>query len=51
LDYAPTGPDLQFMTTVDGDSWPVPELDSVGFEELPSYSLLIPRSQRALTGS
>lgn len=40
LDYAPTGPDLQFMTTVDGDSWPVPELDSVGFEELPSYSLL-----------
>lgn len=40
LDYAPTGPDLQFMTTVDGDSWPVPELDSIGFEELPSYSLL-----------
>ena len=40
LDYAPTGPDLQFMTTVDGDSWPVPEMDSVGFEELPSYSLL-----------
>lgn len=40
LDYAPTGPDLQFMTAVDGDSWPVPELDSVGFEELPSYSLL-----------
>lgn len=40
LDYAPTGPDLQFMTTVDGDSWPVPELDSVGFEELPSYPLL-----------
>ena len=35
LDYAPTGPDLQFMTTVDGDSWPVPEMDSVGFEELP----------------
>ena len=40
LDYAPTGPDLQFMTTVDGDSWPVPEMDSIGFEELPSYSLL-----------
>lgn len=40
LDYAPTGPDLQFMTTVDGDSWPVPEMDSVGFEELPSYPLL-----------
>ena len=40
LDYAPTGPDLQFITTVDGNSWPVPELDSVGFEELPSYSLL-----------
>lgn len=40
LDYAPTGPDLQFMATVDGDSWPVPELDSIGFEELPSYSLL-----------
>ena len=40
LDYAPTGPDLQFMTTVDGDSWPVPELDSIGFEELPSYPLL-----------
>lgn len=40
LDYAPTGPDLQFMATVDGDSWPVPEMDSIGFEELPSYSLL-----------
>lgn len=40
LDYAPTGPDLQFMTTVNGDSWPVPEMDSIGFEELPSYSLL-----------
>lgn len=40
LDYAPTGPDLQFITTVNGDSWPVPELDSIGFEELPSYSLL-----------
>lgn len=40
LDYAPTGPDLQFMTTVDGNSWPVPELDSIGFEELPSYPLL-----------
>ena len=40
LDYAPTGPDLQFMTTVDGDSWPVPEMDSIGFEELPSYPLL-----------
>ena len=40
LDYAPTGPDLQFMTTVDGNSWPVPEMDSIGFEELPSYSLL-----------
>lgn len=40
LDYAPTGPDLQFITTVDGDSWPVPEMDSIGFEELPSYSLL-----------
>lgn len=40
LDYAPTGPDLQFMSAVDGDSWPVPEMDSIGFEELPSYSLL-----------
>lgn len=40
LDYAPTGPDLQFMATVDGDSWPVPEMDSIGFEELPSYPLL-----------
>lgn len=40
LDYAPTGPDLQFMTTVDGNSWPVPEMDSIGFEELPSYPLL-----------
>lgn len=40
LDYAPTGPDLQFMTTIDGDSWPVPEMDSIGFEELPSYPLL-----------
>lgn len=40
LDYAPTGPDLQFLATVDGDSWPVPELDSIGFEELPSYPLL-----------
>lgn len=40
LDYAPTGPDLQFITTVNGDSWPVPEMDSIGFEELPSYPLL-----------
>lgn len=40
LDYAPTGPDLQFMAAVDGDSWPVPEMDSIGFEELPSYPLL-----------
>lgn len=49
LDYAPTGPDLQFMTTVDGDSWPVPELDSVGFEELPSYSLLNTNTVQPIT--
>lgn len=40
LDYIPTGPDLQFLTTVDGDSWPVPELDSIGLEALPQLPLI-----------
>ena len=40
LDYIPTGPDLQFLTTVNGDSWPVPELDSVGLEALPQLPLI-----------
>lgn len=40
LDYIPSGPDLQFLTTVDGDSWPVPELDSIGLEALPQLPLI-----------
>lgn len=40
LDYIPTGPDLQFLTTVNGDSWPVPELDSIGLEVLPQLPLI-----------
>ena len=28
------------LVDIDGDSWPVPEMDSIGFEELPSYPLL-----------
>ena len=40
LDYAPTGPDLQFMTTVDGDSWPVPEFDNICMEAVPATTLL-----------
>ena len=40
LDYIPTGPDLQFLTTVNGDSWPVPELDSIGLEALPQLPLI-----------
>ena len=40
LDYIPTGPDLQFLTTINGDSWPVPELDSIGLEALPQLPLI-----------
>lgn len=40
LDYIPSGPDLQFLTTVNGDSWPVPELDSIGLEALPQLPLI-----------
>lgn len=40
LDYVPTGPDLQLMTTVKGESWPVPEFDSLGMESLPMLSLV-----------
>lgn len=40
LDYIPTGPDLQFLTTVNGDSWPVSELDSIGLEALPQLPLI-----------
>lgn len=40
LDYVPSGPDLQFLTTVNGDSWPVPELDSIGLEALPQLPLI-----------
>lgn len=39
LDYVPTGPDLQLMSTVKGESWPVPEFDSLGMESLPMLSL------------
>lgn len=40
LDYILSGPDLQFLTTVNGDSWPVPELDSIGLEALPQLPLI-----------
>lgn len=40
LDYVPTGPDLQLMSTVKGESWPVPEFDSLGMESLPMLSLV-----------
>lgn len=40
LDYIPTGPDLQFLTTVNAESWPVPELDSIGLEALPQLPLI-----------
>ena len=40
LDYVPTGPDLQLMATVKGESWPVPEFDSLGMESLPMLSLV-----------
>lgn len=40
LDYVPTGPDLQLMSTVKGESWPVPEFDSLGMESLPLLSLV-----------
>lgn len=40
LDYAPTGPDLQLMSTVKGESFPVPEFDSLGMESLPMLSLV-----------
>ena len=40
LDYIPTGPDLQLMSTVKGESWPVPEFDSLGMESLPMLSLV-----------
>lgn len=39
LDYVPAGPDLQLMSTVKGESWPVPEFDSLGMESLPMLSL------------
>lgn len=40
LDYVPTGPDLQLMSTVKGESFPVPEFDSLGMESLPLLSLV-----------
>lgn len=40
LDYVPTGPDLQLMSTVKGESWPVPEFDSLGMESLPLAPLM-----------
>lgn len=40
LDYVPTGPDLQLMSTVKGESFPVPEFDSLGMESLPMLSLV-----------
>lgn len=40
LDYVPTGPDLQLMATVKGESFPVPEFDSLGMESLPMLSLV-----------
>lgn len=44
LDYVPTGPDLQLMSTVKGESWPVPEFDSLGMESLPMLSLVNSRA-------
>ena len=44
LDYVPTGPDLQLMSTVKGESWPVPEFDSLGMESLPLAPLMNDRS-------
>lgn len=44
LDYVPTGPDLQLMSTVKGESWPVPEFDSLGMESLPLASLMNDKS-------
>ena len=40
LDYVPTGPDLQLMSTVKGVSWPVPVFYSLGMESLPMLSLV-----------
>lgn len=40
LDYVPSGPDLQLLSTVDGASWPVPEFDSLGLESLPFLPLI-----------
>lgn len=40
LDYVPSGPDLQLLSTVDGSSWPVPEFDSLGLESLPFLPLI-----------
>lgn len=40
LDYVPTGPDLQLMSTVKGESFPVPEFDSLGMESLPLAPLM-----------
>lgn len=48
LDYVPTGPDLQLMSTVKGESFPVPEFDSLGMESLPLGSLM---NNKALGGS
>lgn len=44
LDYVPTGPDLQLMTTVKGESFPVPEFDSLGMESLPLAPLMNDKS-------
>jgi hypothetical protein len=44
LDYVPTGPDLQLMSTVKGESWPVPEFDSLGMESLPLAPLMNDKS-------
>lgn len=44
LDYVPTGPDLQLLSTVKGESWPVPEFDSLGMESLPLAPLMNDKS-------
>lgn len=44
LDYVPTGPDLQLMSTVKGESFPVPEFDSLGMESLPLAPLMNDKS-------
>ena len=44
LDYVLTGPDLQLMSTVKGESFPVPEFDSLGMESLPLAPLMNDKS-------